>query len=140
MDKVIVCNFNCICYKADCNKKFYHAIPDIEERKLFRDNVYSLINIKDYNETDPDGVRKVPCKNGHLCKFPKCNFKHFINVEGRILLSKKWMQEKKKLKVYKLISDLETDLISKEDAAKVLKDIWGITGTEKKEEKEDKEE
>jgi hypothetical protein len=121
MDRV--CNFNCICIK-DC--KYLHAISDVEERKLFRDTIYSTINPKDYNETDPDGVRKVPCRNGQICRFKTCNFKHFINAEGREILNKKWYMDSKKLKMTKLIDDLEADKISKEEAAKILRELWGV--------------
>jgi hypothetical protein len=121
MDRV--CNFNCICFK-DC--KYLHAIPDVEERKLFRDTIYSTINPKDYNETDPDGVRKVPCKNGQICRFKTCNFKHFINAEGREILNKKWYMDSKKLKMTKLIDDLEADKVSKDEAAKILRELWGV--------------
>ena len=122
MDRV--CNFNCICFNADC--KYSHAISDVEERKLFRDTIYSTINPKDYNETDPDGVRRVPCRKGQICTFKTCNFKHFINAEGREIMSKKWYTENKKSKMSKLIDDLETDKISKDNAAKILRDMWGI--------------
>jgi hypothetical protein len=119
-----ICNFNCICFNADC--KYSHAISDVDERKVFRDTIYSTINPKDYNETDPEGVRKVPCRNGQICRFKTCNFKHFINAEGREILNKKWYSDSKKIKMAKLIEDLETDKISKEDAAKILRDIWGV--------------
>jgi len=122
--RVIVCNFNCICHKADC--KFYHAIADFDERMFFKNDIYSNINVRDYNETDPEGVRRVPCKSGQLCSKATCNFKHIISAEGREILNKKWFQEKRKFKVNKLISDLENDTISKIDAAKILKEIHGI--------------
>lgn len=125
VSRVIVCNFNCICNKSDCDK-YFHSISDIEERMFFREQVYSSINPKEYNETDPEGVRKVPCKSGQLCTRKNCNFKHFISIEGRELLSKKWYQEKRKFKISKLISDLEDDSISKTDAATILRELYGI--------------
>jgi hypothetical protein len=139
MDKVHVrvCEWNCICKIATCKK--FHAINDVEDRNIFREKIYSSINYKEFNETDPEGVRRAPCRKGQICDRKTCNFQHRISSEGRELLIKKWYQERKKLKVLKLIKDLEEDSISKEDAAKVLKDIWGIK-EEKKKEAEEKEE
>ena len=125
MERISVCNFNCICFRKDCTK-YFHAINNIDDRNLFREKVYSTINSKDYNETDPEGVRKAPCRYGHICTNKKCNFKHMINVEGRQILSKKWYVENKKLKMAKLVEELENDTISKMDAAALLKELWGV--------------
>jgi len=135
--QIRVCDWNCICKISSCKK--FHAIPDSDDRNIFREKIYSSINLKDYNETDPEGVRRAPCRKGQICDRKNCNFQHRINAEGREIIIKKWYQERKKLKVFKLIKDLEDDSISKEDAAKVLKDIWGIK-EEKKEKKSDEKE
>jgi hypothetical protein len=135
--QIRVCDWNCICKISSCKK--FHAIPESDDRNIFREKIYSSINVKDYNETDPEGVRRAPCRKGQICDRKNCNFQHRINAEGREILIKKWYQERKKLKVLKLIKDLEDDSISKEDAAKVLKDIWGIK-EEKKEKKSDEKE
>jgi len=131
-----VCEWNCVCKVATCKK--FHAIPDVDDRNIFREKIYSTINPKAYNETDPEGVRRAPCRKGYVCDRKNCNFQHRINAEAREILIKKWYQERRKLKVLKLIKDLEDDSISKEDAAKILKDIWGIKEG-KKEEKEETE-
>lgn len=134
-----VCNFNCICNKSECSM-FFHNIADLNERHVFRENVYSTINPRDYSETDPNGVRKANCRKGQLCRFENCNFKHFISFEGRTILIKKWYVERKKLLINKLVEELEQDKISKLDAAKVLRDVWGIRKEkEAKEEEEAKE-
>jgi hypothetical protein len=133
MERISVCNFNCICFRKDCTK-YFHAIDNVEDRILFRENVYSTINSKDYNETDPEGVRKAPCRFGLICRNKNCNFKHLINAEGREILTKKWYVERKKLKMAKLIEELENDTISKMDAAKLLKELWGVGKKEKEEE------
>jgi len=49
-------------------------------------------------------------------------------------LTKKWYVERKKLKMAKLIEELENDMISKMDAAKLLKELWGVGKKEKEEE------
>lgn len=135
--QIRVCDWNCICKISSCKK--FHAIPDSDDRNIFREKIYSSINLKDYNETDPEGVRRAPCRKGQICDRKNCNFQHRINAEGREIIIKKWYQERKKLKVLKLIKDLEDDSISKEDAAKVLKDIWGIKEEKKEKKSEEKE-
>lgn len=136
--QIRVCDWNCICKISSCKK--FHAIPDSDDRNIFREKIYSSINVKDFNETDPEGVRRAPCRKGQICDRKNCNFQHRINAEGREILIKKWFQERKKLKVLKLIKDLEEDSISKEDAANVLRDIWGIKEEKKKSEEKKSEE
>lgn len=131
--QVRICSWNCLCKIPTCDK--LHAIPDINDRTIFREKIYSTINPKEYNETDPEGVRRAPCKMGQICNRENCNFLHRINFEGRQKLIKLWYRESKNLKVRKLINELEEDSITKEDAAKILRDIWGI----KEEKKEDDE-
>ena len=136
--QIRVCDWNCICKVSTCKK--FHAISDVDDRNIFREKIYSSINFKEFNETDPEGVRRAPCRKGQICDRKNCNFQHRINAEGREILIKKWYQERKKLKVLKLIKDLEEDSISKEDAAKVLKDIWGIKEEKKKSDEKESEE
>lgn len=122
---ISVCKFNCICNRADCAR--FHVIADIDERNLFREKIYSTIKPKDFNETDPEGIRRANCRNGQVCIRKDCNYKHSdINEEGRKILNKKWFQERRKMRERKLIEDLEEDKISKEDAVKIIKELFGF--------------
>ena len=78
---------------------------------------------KIHNETDPDGVRLVPCFFGPLCGKTDCNFKHYCKFEFRKeVMNKEWNKVAYKSKKEKLITDLKAKYsISDEDVEKLMK-------------------
>jgi hypothetical protein len=85
---VKVCNFSCSCVRDDCS--FKHRIDDIELRKEFKKIVDAKFDKNSHNETDPDGVRHIPCLHGFLCGKEDCGYKHRCSFVGRKLIIAEW--------------------------------------------------
>jgi len=88
MTTVKVCNFSCSCVRDDCS--FKHRIDDLELRKEFKSIVDTKFDKNSHNETDPDGVRHLPCLHGFLCGKEDCGFKHRCSFVGRKLIIAEW--------------------------------------------------
>lgn len=85
---VKVCNFSCSCIREDCS--FKHRIEDIELRKEFKKIVDAKFDKTAHNETDPEGVRHVPCLHGLLCGKEDCGYKHRCSYAGRKEIQNEW--------------------------------------------------
>jgi len=83
-----VCNFSCSCIRDDCS--FKHRIDDIELRKEFKKIIDAKYDKNIHNETDPDGVRHLPCHHGFLCNNESCGFKHRCSFAGRKEIQNEW--------------------------------------------------
>jgi hypothetical protein len=83
-----VCNFSCSCVREDCY--FKHRIENLELRKEFKIIVDAMFDKNIHNETDPDGVRFLPCHHGHLCNKEDCGFKHRCSFVGRKEIQNEW--------------------------------------------------
>lgn len=83
-----VCNFSCSCVRDDCS--FKHRIDDLELRKEFKQIVDAKFDKNAHNETDPDGVRHIPCLHGFLCGKDDCGYKHRCSYVGRKLIIAEW--------------------------------------------------
>ena len=96
-----VCNFSCSCVRDDCS--FKHRIDDLELRKEFKKIVDEIYNKDVHNETDPDGIRHIPCIHGFICGKEDCGFKHRCSFVGRKLIIARWNKlhprERKELSV-----------------------------------------
>jgi hypothetical protein len=96
-----VCNFSCSCVREDCS--FKHRIDDIELRKEFKKVIDAKFDKTAHNETDPDGVRHIPCIHGFLCGKEDCGYKHRCSFVGRKLIIAEWNKahpkERKELSV-----------------------------------------
>ena len=83
-----VCNFSCSCVRDDCS--FKHRIDDIELRKEFKKIVDDKFDKNAHNETDPEGIRHIPCIHGFLCGKEDCGYKHRCSFVGRKLIITEW--------------------------------------------------
>ena len=83
-----VCNFSCSCVRDDCS--FKHRIDDIELRKEFKVIVDAKFDKNAHNETDPEGIRHIPCIHGFICGKEDCGFKHRCSFMGRKLIIAEW--------------------------------------------------
>jgi hypothetical protein len=88
MSTIKACNFSCSCTRDDCS--FEHRIDNIELRKEFKKIVDMKFDRNSHNETDPDGIRHVPCFHGHLCNNESCGFKHRCSYSGRVEIQNEW--------------------------------------------------
>ena len=115
------CNFSCTCNRDDCERK--HYIDNIDDRKIVKDLYDENFDRRQHNETDPDGVRNVPCFFGPLCGKSECNFKHYCNYEFRVnVMNKEWRKITRKENKDKLLTELKTKYkISDEDMEKLMK-------------------
>ena len=122
-DKVRNCNFSCVCNRKDCSYK--HRIEGVEKRIQFKEIFDKLYDKSKHNETDPEGVRKINCCHGALCNKDGCNFKHFCNFEGRVLITKEWFKQNKKEDNVEFLKKLEeTYEFSAEDLAELKKRLF----------------
>ena len=83
-----VCNFSCSCVRDDCT--FKHRIDELELRKEFKKIVDTKFDKTAHNETDPDGIRHIPCLHGFLCGKEDCGFKHRCSFAGRKEIQSEW--------------------------------------------------
>jgi hypothetical protein len=114
------CNFSCTCNRDDCERK--HYIDDIDDRKVIKDLYDANYDRRSHNETDPEGVRNVPCFFGPLCGKSECNFKHYCNYEFRSMMNKEWRKISRKDNKEKLLTELKAKYkISDEDMEKLEK-------------------
>ena len=114
------CNFSCTCNREDCDRK--HYIDDINDRKVIKDLYDENYDRRIHNETDPDGVRNVPCFFGPLCGKSECNFKHYCNYEFRTNMNKEWRKISRKDNKEKLLTELKAKYkISDDDMEKLGK-------------------
>lgn len=86
-----VCNFSCSCVREDCS--FKHRIDNIEHRKEFKKIVDEKFDKVNFNETDPDGVRHLPCLHGFLCNKEECGYKHRCSFAGRKEIQEEWYRK-----------------------------------------------
>ena len=83
-----ICNFSCSCVRDDCS--FKHRIDTLELRTEFKkifDEKFDKVN---HNETDPEGIRHLPCIHGFLCGKEDCGFKHRCSFVGRKIMIAEW--------------------------------------------------
>ena len=115
------CNFSCTCNREECDRK--HYIEDSEDRATVKDIFDDNFDRKIHNETDPEGVRSVPCFFGPLCSKSECNFKHYCSFEFRMkIMNKEWRKISRKDNQEKVLSELvEKYSISDEDLEKISK-------------------
>jgi hypothetical protein len=115
------CNFSCTCNRDDCDRK--HYIEDPEDRATVKDIYDDNFDRKIHNETDPDGVRNVPCFFGPLCSKAECNFKHYCSFDfRREIMNKEWRKISRKDNKDKLLSEMkEKYSISDDDMEKLAK-------------------
>jgi hypothetical protein len=85
---VKVCNFSCSCVREDCS--FKHRIDDIELRKEFKKVIDAKFDKNEHNETDPEGIRHIPCIHGFLCGKEDCGYKHRCSFAGRKEIQNEW--------------------------------------------------
>ena len=122
-DKVRNCNFSCVCNRDGCTYK--HRIEGVEKRVQFKELFDKLYDKSKHNETDPEGVRKINCCHGALCNKDGCNYKHFCNFEGRVLITKVWFKQNKKEDNVEFIDELnEKYEFSVEDLAELKKRLF----------------
>ena len=115
---VKTCNFNCTCNREECS--FYHHVTDLKDRIKLKAVWDELYDKKKHNETDPEGVRKSVCRFGVLCGKDGCNFKHFINTEGRQAIGKVWNKDNRSNKAKQLVEDIK-EKISEEELERLMK-------------------
>ena len=115
------CNFSCTCNRDDCDRK--HHITDKEERAKCKELYEKHFDRKIHNETDPEGVRRIPCFFGPLCGKSECNFKHYCKFEFRKeVIIREWNKDSRKIKKEKTIAELkEKYSISDEDVEMMMK-------------------
>ena len=121
MSTVKNCNFSCTCNRDECDRK--HYIEDADDRVAVKELYEKHFNRSQHNETDPEGVRNVPCFFGPLCGNSECNFKHFCNADfRREVMIKEWRKLNRKDNKDKLLAELKTKYkISDEDMEKLQK-------------------
>ena len=83
-----VCNFSCSCIRDECS--FKHRIDELSLRKEFKEMVDSLYDKETFNETDPEGIRHLPCIHGFICGKEDCGFKHRCSFAGRKVIISAW--------------------------------------------------
>jgi hypothetical protein len=115
------CNFSCTCNRDDCERK--HYIEDKEVRVLIKEIFDTNFDRKVHNETDPDGVRNIPCFYGSLCSKTECTFRHYCSFEfRREIMSKKWRKVLRKDNKDKVLADMQEKYsISDDDMEKLAK-------------------
>jgi hypothetical protein len=114
------CNFSCTCNRADCERK--HHVDNIEDRAEFKKLYESRFDRKIHNETDPQGVRLVPCYFGAVCGKADCNFKHYCNIEFRKEFSKEWFKVSRKAGKERILAEMKSKYsISDEDLERLSK-------------------
>ena len=120
MSSIKNCNFSCTCNRVDCERK--HYIDDINDRKAVKELYDYYFDRYEHKETDPEGVRNVPCFFGPLCGKSECNFKHFCNYEFRSMMNREWRKVSRKDMKERLLVDLKAKYkISDEDMEKLEK-------------------
>ena len=115
------CNFSCTCNREDCDRK--HYIENKDDRLKVKELYEKHFDRKIHNETDPEGVRLVPCFFGPLCGKTDCNFKHYCRFEFRKeVMNKEWYKITRKSGKEKLFAEMkEKYSISEEDFEKMMK-------------------
>jgi hypothetical protein len=99
------CNFSCTCNREECERK--HYIEDPEDRATVKDIFDDNFDRKIHNETDPDGVRNVPCFFGPLCSKSDCNFKHYCSFDFRMkIMNKEWRKISRTDNKEKVLSEI----------------------------------
>ena len=83
-----VCNFSCSCIRDECS--FKHRIDELQLRKEFKEMVDTLYDKDSFNETDPEGIRHLPCIHGFICGKEDCGFKHRCSFDGRKVIIAAW--------------------------------------------------
>jgi len=117
------CNFSCTCNRDDCDRK--HHIENKEDRAKVKELYEKHFDRKIHNETDPEGVRRIPCFYGPLCGKTDCNFKHYCKTEFRKeVMNKEWFKITRKSGKEKLFTEMkEKYSISEDDFEKMMKFI-----------------
>lgn len=115
------CNFSCTCNREDCDRK--HYIEDIDDRKIVKDLYDANFDRREHNETDPDGVRNIPCFFGPLCSRSECNFKHYCRYEFRVeVMNREWRKISRKENKDRVLTELKAKYkFSDEDMDKLMK-------------------
>jgi hypothetical protein len=115
------CNFSCTCNREECDKK--HFIEDQNDRIKVKEIFDKHFDRKNHNETDPDGVRNIPCFFGPLCGKPDCNYKHYCRIEfRREVMNKEWRKISRKENKEKQLDEFKAKYsISDEDIERLLK-------------------
>jgi len=112
------CNFSCTCNRDECG--FKHYIENKDDRALFKDLYDSKFERKTHNETDPEGVRNVPCFFGALCSRDECNFKHYCNSTFRKEMNKEWRKIARKENRDRVLAEMKAKYkISDDDMEKL---------------------
>ena len=117
------CNYSCTCNRDDCDRK--HYIEDKSDRISIKQLFDRYYERGIHNETDPDGVRNVPCFFGPLCSKNDCNFKHYCSYDFRKeIMNKEWRKLSRKENKEKLLDELQKKYsISDEDMERLVKFI-----------------
>ena len=115
------CNYSCTCTRENCD--FKHYIEDKNDRFKVKEIYDENFNRTIHNETDPEGVRHVPCFFGYFCKNSSCNFKHFCNYEFRKeIMNKEWFKYSRRNEKDKLVNYLKAKYnINQDDFEKLVK-------------------
>jgi len=115
------CNYSCTCTRDVCD--FKHYIEDKNDRLKVKEIYDEHFDRTIHNETDPEGVRHVPCFFGPLCGKSECNFKHFCKFEFRKeIMNKQWFKHSRKNNKDKLLNDLKSKYkIDDDDFEKLAK-------------------
>ena len=115
------CNFSCTCNRDDCVRK--HYIEDPEDRVKVKEIFDKFYDRKIHNETDPDGVRNIPCFFGPLCGKSECNYKHYCKFEFRSeVMNKEWRKMSRRDNKEKLVEEMKKKYdISEEDMERLAK-------------------
>jgi hypothetical protein len=115
------CNFSCTCNRDDCERK--HYIEEKEDRILIKEIFDNHFDRKIHNETDPDGVRNIPCFYGSLCSKAECNFRHYCSFNfRREIMSKEWRKVLRKDNKDKVLTEMQEKYsISDDDMDKLAK-------------------
>jgi hypothetical protein len=86
-----VCNYSCSCIREECS--FKHYINNVELRKEFKLIVDEKFDKSIHNETDPDGIRNIPCIYSYLCNKEECGYKHRCSFIGRKEIQNEWYKK-----------------------------------------------
>lgn len=115
------CNFSCTCNRDECDRK--HYIDNKDDRLKVKEIYDKFYDKSTHNETDPEGVRNIPCFFGPLCGKTECNYKHFCSFEFRKeVMNKEWFKYTRKNNKQQLLADMKAKYnISDEDIEKLAK-------------------
>jgi len=102
-----VCKYSCSCIREECS--FKHRINDPELRNEFMEVVKNKFDKGLFNETDPEGIRHLPCIHGFLCEKEDCGYQHRCSFNGRKIIQKEWYESHPKpIRKFLTIGDADT--------------------------------